>query len=397
MNRRDVIKTGLLGLSAGAVALSGCNKEVAQSDELEIIPKQTGTYEFSVPLPFNYKVIDEVLELNSKYKKSQVFSFYNCTPETIKTKFNHWIQIPREGGIPSPCKTYQDFENYVKYALNNGFKFTYLMNSPKPFSEQDFLSFKDDFMYLLDFLYKIGVRNIKIGNTQVAQLINEITQNAFTLSGSTALEFNNITQYKYLFERYPNFDVIDLPIDQSFNFKFLQGLIKMFPDKKLELMVNDGCTKGCPAWISHRPERFFCSFRCPLSQNGQGSLLSFVCSGLVYPWNLEYYSAIGINNFKFVARGNLEMRSNYNDLTYLDNYLSALEYGADDMSVDTFFNKMYSEHFSFSNNAKVSEIKSLLPDIHQFIKYGHECAVKCGVECNYCELCAKRTENFLLG
>ena len=171
----------------------------------------------------------------------------------------------------------------------------------------------------------------------------------------------------------------------------------MFPDKKLELMVNDGCTKGCPAWISHRPERFFCSFRCPLSQNGQGSLLSFVCSGLVYPWNLEYYSAIGINNFKFVARGNLEMRSNYNDLTYLDNYLSALEYGADDMSVDTFFNKMYSEHFSFSNNAKVSEIKSLLPDIHQFIKYGHECAVKCGVECNYCELCAKRTENFLLG
>ncbi|MBQ8475885.1 twin-arginine translocation signal domain-containing protein, partial [bacterium] len=374
-SRRDFIKAGLLGLGAGAMALSGCQKEdVTSRDELEIIPKQTATYEFSTPLPFSYKTIDEIIELNSTLKKSKVTSFYNCTPETIKTNFNHWIQIPREGGKPSPCKTYDDFKKYVKYAISNGFKFTYLMNSPKPFSERDFLSFKDDFLYLLDYLYKIGVRNIKIGNTQVAQLINDITQGAFILSGSTALEFNSITQYKYLFERYPNFDVIDLPIDQSFNFQFLKGFLRMFPDKKLELMVNDRCIKGCPAWIPHRPEMNFCAAYCPLSQEGN-EIISIIMSAFVYPWNLEYYSALGINNFKFVARGNAELRANYNDLTCLRGYLHAVDNGINSLTTKDFL-KIFAEKIILPTNPKLVQLKQYLPDIKHFVAHGHECATK---------------------
>ena len=71
MKRRDLIKTGLLGLGASAVALSGCDKKEESVSELNIVPKQTGLYEFSVPLPVNYKTIDEIIELNSTLKKSR--------------------------------------------------------------------------------------------------------------------------------------------------------------------------------------------------------------------------------------------------------------------------------------------------------------------------------------
>ncbi|MBR2068308.1 MAG: hypothetical protein IJ877_00970, partial [Candidatus Gastranaerophilales bacterium] len=215
MKRRDLIKTGLL--ATGAVAFSGCNKEVAQSDELTIIPKQTAQYEFSTPLPFNYKTIDEILALNSTLKKSQVTSFYNSIPYPLAKNFNGCIQLNRAQN-PN-IKSYDDFAKFVKYALGNGFKFSYLMNSPKPFSEKDFLTFKDEFLYLLDYLYKIGVRDIKVANTQVASAINEFAPNTFNLSASTAFEYHNVSQYHNLFLGYPNFDLIDVSNDENQNFK----------------------------------------------------------------------------------------------------------------------------------------------------------------------------------
>ena len=58
MKRRDLVKTGLLGIMASSLALSGCNKEEKSSknssNELNIIPKQTGVYEFSCPLLFDF-------------------------------------------------------------------------------------------------------------------------------------------------------------------------------------------------------------------------------------------------------------------------------------------------------------------------------------------------------
>jgi len=154
MKRRDLLKTGLCALGTGAVALSGCNNKDNQVslDNDNIIPKQTDIYKFSCPLPFNFKTIDDIVKINSKYKKSQVTSFYNNIPMPLANKFNQWLQVNR--GTNKNIKTYSDFEKYVKYAFDNGFDFTYLLNSPKAFSEKDFLSFKDDFLYLIDFLKK---------------------------------------------------------------------------------------------------------------------------------------------------------------------------------------------------------------------------------------------------
>ena len=395
ISRRDFLKTSLL--ATGAVALSGCNKEVAQNDELEIIPKQTATYEFSTPLPFNYKTIDDIIALNSTLNKSQVTTFYNNAPNQ---DFNNWISIDRAKN--DFIKTYDDFAKFVKYAIGNGFKFSYLMNSPKPFSQKDFNTFKDEFLYLLDFLYKIGVRDIKVANTQVASIINQFAPNTFNLSASTAFEYHNVSQYHNLFLGYPNFDLIDVSNDENQNFKFLKSLRKAFPDKKLELMVNEFCIKGCPARISHISEDDYFQFECTKMKLEKGILYYFFKTGAIYPWNLEYYSSIGINNFKFISsNGSINnLRSNFHDITSLQTYLTCVENGTNGFLTSDFINKMFDKLNQTqvpSNSSKLSDLQQYLPDIRHFVAHGHECTVKCGVECNYCELCAKRTENFLLG
>ena len=397
MKRRDLIKTGLL--ATGAVAFSGCNKSENVSDELEIIPKQTAQYEFSTPLPFNYKTIDDIIALNSTLKKSQVTTFYNNAPNQ---DFNNWISIDRAKN--DFIKTYDDFAKFVKYAIGNGFKFSYLMNSPKPFSEKDFLTFKDEFLYLLDYLYKIGVRDIKVANTQVASAINEFAPNTFNLSASTAFEYHNVSQYHNLFLGYPNFDLIDVSNDENQNFKFLKSLRKAFPDKKLELMVNEFCIKGCPARISHISEGVCFQFECTKMWQEKGILYYFFKTGAIYPWNLEYYSALGINNFKFIISNGVinNLRSNFHDITSLQAYLTCVDKGYSNLSAYDFVNifEVFGSFFTDSDVARQLQLKDLiqyLPDIKHFIAHGHECALKCGVECNYCELCAKRTENFLFG
>ena len=124
----------------------------------------------------------------------------------------------------------------------------------------------------------------------------------------------------------------------------------------------------------------------------------FLRTGIIYPWNLEYYSAIGINNFKYVAYG----RANYKNTAGLRAYLDCVENGIDNYSVNDLFEKLYIKYKDYNydkniaKNTKLSKIKPLLPDIRYFITHGHECATRCGVDCNYCCECARKLEKILL-
>ena len=397
MKRRDILKSGLLGLVASSLALSGCDKQDKKSsnNELKIIPKQTGTYEFSCPLPFNYKTIDEIAELNSTLKKSKVVSMYNNTPLPLGSKFNSWIQIVR--GHNYDIKTYDDFGKYVKYAIKNGFKFSYLMNSPKGFSNEEYEKYiKNEFLYLLDYLIKIGCKDIKVSSPNVASLINEATNNYFNLSVSTAWELHNIPQYIHLFQNYPNFTLIDISKDENQNFLFLKNLKQLFPDKKIELMTTEPCMKGCPARVSHSCNQYTNKFKCIKIYREIGSVASKLIAGTIYPWDLEYYSAIGINNFKYVASNFDGNRANWKDITVLKFYLDIVENGIRDIRANDFFSIIYGDTFFDKPNIKMAEIMPYFPDIRHFVKHGHECSTKCSVECNYCYQCAKKLESKLL-
>ena len=395
MKRRDLLK-GLLGLGGAAVTLGGCSKKdenISQND-VDIVPQKTDTFKFSVPLPYRYEVIDKIAQINSKIKKSQVVTFYNSMPLPLSKNFDRFFQIDR-GENPN-IKTYDHFINVIKYAQSKGFRICYLFNSPKALSEKDYKPLEKEFHYVLDLLKSCGVDEIKVGNTQVATLINEYTD-AFKFSISTAAEYHNVSQYKHFINNYPNVDLIDVAIDENHNFTFLKAMRKMFPNVKLEIMVNEPCLKGCPARISHASEVRFAQFNCGELRKRFGSIYTFFKTSAIYPWNLEYYSALGINNFKFLPEGNVALRADFVNISLLENYLNCVEYGCDDFSAQTFFNNMFNVGApNIPDGLKLSHIIPYLLDIKQFIKNGDKCCINCDVDCHYCASKARALEEFLM-
>ena len=394
MNRRELLKTGLLAVG-GAVALSGCDAE-KKSENIEnpnIIPEQTDTYKFSAPLPFNFDIIDELADFNKDLKKSKITTLYNNIPMPLAKDFNFWVQINR--GENNTIKTYEDFAKYVDYAKKKGFDFCYLMNSIKPISKNDFPRFEKKFYKILDFISSIGIRKIKFSNTQVATLINEY-KHKFELSSSTTAEYHNITQYQNLITNYPNINFIDMAVDENQNFPLLRNMKKMFPNVTLELMVNEMCLKGCPARISHGADYDFKVFDCMHVSEKKGMVQHFFKTGVIYPWNLEYYSAIGINNFKIVPIMNEGLRANYKNLTPLKTYITCVEKGVGDMSAYEFFNDMYFTLIRPPKDLSLAQLIQYFPRMEKFAQYGDKCAAHCGIDCNYCPQCARKVESAIL-
>ena len=394
MNRRDLLKTGIAGVMASSLALSGCNKKESvteNNDELHIIPKQTDTYKFSAPLLFHFDSIDGMAKLNKKFKKSQITTLYNSIPWPQSEKFNEWFMLYRGGSNPL-IKTYSDFEKYVKYAMDKGFEVVYLMNSPKAFNDRDIEPFKKDFYKLLDNLWKTGIRKIKFANTQVAQLINEYNPE-FELHVATILEYSNISQYRNLFHYFPNIKHICVPKDQNQNFKFLASLRKEFPKIEIELMVDEGCIKNCPTRFSCMASSYSTKYKlgCSFARGDYYShILYLVLAGMVHPWDLPYYSALGINQFKMVP---LIQRASDKDVSHIEEYLNIVEYGLDNEFGRNFLVRIIGPDV---NKITHQELISYLPDIRYFIKHGHECGYRCSVDCDYCYKCAKKLEQKLM-
>ena len=270
------------------------------------------------------------------------------------------------------------------------------MNSTKALTENDFNTIKKDMYHTLDLLKEHKVTEIKITNPQVAKWVYDYNPE-FNFSSSTATGYNSIMQYRNLFEIFPNFKLIDLCIDQNQNFSFLKTLRKVYPDIKLELMVNEPCIKGCPARVSHEGETFFSIYDCSKPRKRDGAMAAFFKTSAIYPWNLEYYSAIGINNFKFLPEHNNGLRANFNNLALLKNYLKLVENGPGDMTADEFFTSTYSQttDIHLNKNVKLSQIIPYFPKIEHFVKYGDRCMTSCGVDCKYCHNCADQMEQAL--
>lgn len=392
MNRRDLIKTSFLA-GCTSFLLTGCKskKEICVSDsEIKISPKQTKTYDITAPLPFNFELIDEMNQLNSKIKKAKIKTLYNSIPLPLARELEGFHS---RRGINETIKKLDDFLKYVEYSKKQGFDFVYCLNSPKPFSENDFKKRSSALFQLLDELKRAGVKKFKIANTQLLNLMVEKYPD-FELQASTAFEYHNISQYANLIKNYPNIKLFDISLDENRNFAFLTSLKNKFPKVELELMLNEPCLRGCPARIAHCAT-LFCEYNC--SKIFEKNWLEEFCkSGVVYPWNLGYYSAIGINRFKFVCSG--QVRADIQNLDYLTYYLEMLENGKQDCNVKDFFTKVIKFHADNKHmkNIKLSEIKSLLPDINYFIKHGNLCSEKCGVDCFYCTECAKKIEKIII-
>ena len=389
MNRRELIKSGLIAAAAAAIGISGY-KKITENDikSFNIEPKQTDVYRIYTPLPFRYDLIDEMVALNSELKKTQIRTLYNNFPYPLCSQFDFNFAAVR--GRNYDIKSFDDFAKYVKYAQYRGFKFVYLLNSPKPFVEAEFNKYKKNLFILLDNLANIGCLELKIANAQLMKIISR-ERSEFVLSASTSFEYHNVSQYMNLLNEYDRIKSINTAIDDNHNFVYLKNLKRCFPDIDIEVMVNEKCMRGCPARISHSSS-YYEPFDCYSKPEKLGKLRYFMKSNIIYPWQLEYYSAIGINTFKFMS---YPLRSNIDNLNFLKNYLYCVENGIEKMTADDFFNGIFEIGAKISKNIMLSEIIDLFPDIRHFVKKGDRCANICGVDCDYCINCADKIEKIV--
>ena len=355
---------------------------------------------FSVPMPFDKKVIDYIASVNKEYKKCKIGTFLNNMPSPFSARFNEWFQVNR--GTNEEIVTFEQFGEVAAYAKSKGFDVCYLMNSPKPFSENDFGYIKNHLYPLLEVLKKYGIDYIKFANTQVGTVINYVAP-GYRLSSSTAGEYHTITQFKYLLQSYPNIEFIDMTSEENHNFKLLKNIKKLFPNVRIEIMVNEACLSGCPARISHASELRFCMFDCNYIRRKIGTALDFCKSPVVYPWHIEEYLKMGINNFKIIPSHGEGMRGNYKSIFPVLNYMDCIEHGLEGISANRFFRNTYmftldneSQFVQLPETVMLSEIKELLPDVKYFVKNGYKCATSCGVDCTYCYNCAEKLEKFIL-
>ena len=356
-------------------------------------------YEFSVPMPFFKEHIDKLISINKEIEKSKITSLYFSLP-TNSTDFTGFEQDRFNWDIETDFNYWKPL---IEYTLNNGFDFIYVLNSPIIHYEHDkeLYTKLDKLNRLIENLEKLGINKIRLCNPQ---LMGYISKNYpyIELYLSTSSEIKTIKDYSNLFLEFKNIKECVPSWDVNKNFKLLKNLQSLFPNIKLELMVNEGCLPSCPFRNVHNSmanretnlENYFYSCKF-ITQNCSKKMKNDIAcylanNNIIYPWEINEYSKIGINNFKLVGR-NSEAFITGKYLEYYKYYLK----GVDDIKNILDLPIRYFNHYIFQDkniNLKVKEIKSYLPDIKHFIKQGHLCSTICNEECNYCFKCARKIQ-----
>lgn len=357
-------------------------------------------YEFSIPMLYDWEMIDEVSTLNDSLTKSKVVSFYDSLPQNS----NILTGLEQSRGINPNVKNIDDFMSYVKYVKNKGFKFIYLLNSVYPIGMSDVEEHKKNITNL-DIIIKklrdVGCNTFRVGNTSVIQYLTENYPDIEIIT-STVLGYNTFLQYSNLLKAYPNIKEFCLHYDNNRNFKLLKNLVDKLPNVRKEVMVNEMCIKNCPFRASHysmlfsdpkyfprwNVQKYFLDKCYKISDSNQWEE---ICkSNVIYPWLVETYAKYGINKFKIIGRfyDKESIRGTYN---FIFNYLHSVEDDnfAKNLVFGFFHNVRLKNSAFWYETLKVKDVREYLPDIEHFVKSGHLCSSVCGAECNYCSEKAK--------
>lgn len=357
-------------------------------------------YEFSAPMPYEIENIDKLLNINNQIEKSRITSLFFSLPSTCEL-FTGFEQY-RNGDFN---KKWSYWQSLISYCLGSGQNFIYLLNNPSRLKIEniDFEKQLEKLDFLLIELQKLGVKNLRIAEHKLMSYI-EKHYHYFNIYASTSFEFKSLQEYQNFIFMHPNVKQVVPSHDTVKNFVFLHNLKKILPNMEIEIMVNEGCIQGCPNRDGHASEImdrhiiykndnalsnfYYSTFFCGEIEHNN-PFFTIAKANIIYPWEIEEYSKIGINHFKLVGRDAFS----YSQEIYLNEYLLYLK-GIDNINniknepINTFVHHL-------SNNPvlkqlSVKELKNYLPNINYFKKHGELCAVNCGVKCQYCYKCAEK-------
>ena len=149
-------------------------------------------------------------------------------------------------------------------------------------------------------------------------------------------------------------------------------------------MLGEGCLKWCPSRFSCMASSYNSYYKIGCDLVKQFPVNNGILNGNIHPWDFGYYSAIGINSFKLPP---MNQRSTDKSISHAKEIMELVEYGTDSEYCKKYIEKNYGK-------INFDKLISYLPDMKHFVRHGHECSYKCGVECNYCYECAKVLSKF---
>ena len=358
-------------------------------------------YKFSAPMPYSIEDIQKLLDINNQIEKSRITSLYAC--------------------VPRGCEVFTGFEqsrnfafdnlswDYWKRLINQTFDckcdFIYLLNSPRPLDIEnpDFPQKLEKLELLLSELRKIGVKKLRVASAQLMSYIAKHYSD-FDVLASTSLEYKTIWEYQNFIHFHPEVKQIVPSHDVNKNFLLLKNLRKRYPNVEIELMVNEGCLQGCPNRMFHEyiniDEHKMINNDICLSGSYATSfcnriiekypIQSLVIGTHIYPWDIEEYAKIGINNFKLVGRDGFEYFE-----SYLNGYTMYLK-GVDNIkNIENYSIADFLHHLNNNPVLKqltVKDYKKYLPETSYFKQNGHLCISKCCINCFYCYSCVQQIQ-----
>ena len=359
-------------------------------------------YEFSAPMPNTKDDINRLLDINKEVKESKITSLYNTLPSNCEL----FTGFEQARNFAFEYSGWEYWKQLIAYTLESNCEFIYLLNNPRPLAVEnsDFLKQLEKLDILLNELKKLGVKKLRIASAQLSSYIGEHYKN-FEILASTSLEYKTICEYQNLIYFHKEVKQIVPSSDINKNFKLLTVLKKSYPNIQFELMVNEGCLKGCPNRILHEMisidtpvvinndvclSNSYAAYFCNIISK-KYPIQNFVINTNIFPWEIKQYKNIGITNFKFTGRENYY----YYFEELLNAYRNYLK-GVDDIKlIKNCDLGMFTQHFMLNKHIrqlKIKDYKKYLPEIKHFKKYGHLCASKCGVECKYCYKCAEKIQ-----
>ena len=361
-------------------------------------------YKFSAPMPYNIEDINKLLDINNSIEKSKITSLYACVPRGCEL----FTGFEQSRNYAFDNISWDYWKKLIEHVLKRNCDFIYLLNSPRPLDvdNPNFYKQIETLKKLLDELSKTGVNKLRVASAQLMSYIGKHYPH-FNVFASTSLEYKTIWEYQNFIEFHPEVRQIIPSHDVNKNFKLLKNLKKRYPDIEFELMINEGCLKGCPNRMFHEMinaddkavvkddicfsgvyAMFYCKsveFRYPVQ--------NLVIGNVIFPWDIEEYGKIDITNFKFVGRDGYIFFD-----SYLDSFNMYLK-GIDDIkNIENFSIADFTHHLKHNKilrKLKVKDCRKYFPDIKHFVKYGHLCANQCGEECSYCYEASEKIQNCL--
>ena len=359
-------------------------------------------YRFSVPMPYSTENIDKLININKEVEKSKITSLYFSLPSTNEL----FTGFEQRRNVFLDKKDFAFWRDLASYSADKGFEIIYCLNMPRPLpiENPNFPAQIERLHKLLSEFEKIGVNKLRVAPPKLMAYLHKYFPQ-FDIYGSTANDYKIIQEFQFLKQVHPYLKQIVPSHNVNKNFILLNNIKKL--DIEVEIMVNEGCLQGCSNRFEHENtmtdinfelqtkelvfQEDFCKSNCAKIEQSN-PVLYLTKGNHIYPWELEEYAKIGINNFKINGRDGIS-----NDKVSLNNITKVYLKGVDD--VKNIENIPLIKFVSNSANQKrlqdltVKDVKKYLPDIKHFVKYGHLCASQCGNECNYCHKCAEKIQS----